>query len=66
MNLVCSKNDDDFSFMIQVSFMFSGNRALIASAVFMRDLDLCSWTQSGNSLFDPARVLRWEFVHFRY
>ena len=51
--------------ILQVSFTFSGNKALIASAVFMRDLDLCSWTQFENPHFDPARVLRWEFVHLK-
>ena len=50
----------------QVSLTFTGNRAVVASAVFMTDLDLCSWLQFENPYFDPARVFRWGFVHFRY
>ena len=50
----------------QVSLTFTGNRAVVASAVFMTNLDLCSWLQFENPYFDPARVFRWGFVHFRY
>ena len=46
--------------------MFSGNEAVVASVVFTTNLDLCSWLQFDSPLFNPARVFRWGFVHFRY
>ena len=52
--------------MLQVSFTFSANKALIASAVFMTNLELCSWLGFENRNFVPEGVFRWDFVHFRY
>ena len=52
--------------MLQVFFTFSANKALIASAVFMTNLELCSWLGFENRNFVPEGVFRWDFVHFRY
>ena len=50
----------------QVSFTFSENKAVIASAVFIANLDLCSWTKFEDRHFIPEAVFRWNFVHFRW
>ena len=41
--------------MLQVFFTFSANKALIASAVFMTNLELCSWLGFENRKLCPRR-----------
>ncbi len=48
---------------IQVSLSFSGNTAIIGPAVYMNELNLCSWYQLAPPYFDRARVLRWPFIN---
>jgi len=56
-----------YTVLIQVFFKFSGNKAVISSALFTANLDLCSWTQFENRhFFAPEKVFQWDFVHIRY
>ena len=54
------------STVVQVSLMFAGNRAVIGSAIYANNLDLCSWYS-----FDPpyfytnrSEILRWNDIIF--
>ena len=45
--------------------IFSRNTALIASAVFLSESDLCSWiSETGPDYFDDEQVFHWSFVEF--
>ena len=54
-----------FVTFFQVSFGFSGNSAIIASGVYLNNLDLCSWVQDTSPSFEPSQVFHWHFVEFR-
>jgi len=47
---------------------FTGNRALIGSAVYANRVDLCSWYSFETPYFytDTSDVLRWPFISYRY
>ena len=53
---------------MQVSLKFTGNRAIIGSAVYANNLDLCSWYSYGTPYFynNRSNVLRWPFVSYGY
>ena len=47
---------------------FTGNRALIGSAIYANRMDLCSWYSFETPYFytDSSDVLRWPFVTYGY
>ncbi|XP_065907815.1 uncharacterized protein [Dysidea avara] len=49
-----------------ISLEFSGNRALIGSAVYANDLNFCSWYTYSTPYFysNISNVLRWPFVSY--
>ena len=47
----------------QVSLGFHGNQALVASAVFLNNLRLCSWSGLSPPFFDSRLAFRWNFVN---
>ena len=57
-----------FIITMQVSVKFAGNRAIIGSAVYANNLDLCSWYSYGTPYFytNRSNVLRWPFVSYGY
>ena len=52
---------------VQVSIMFAGNTAIIGSAIYANNLDLCSWYSFDPPYFYTNRsdVLRWPFMSYR-
>ncbi len=48
----------------QVNITFQGNTANIGPAVYINQLDLCSWYKLAPPFFDRAGVLQWPFVNF--
>ena len=54
--------------VLQVSVKFTGNRAIIGSAVYADSLDLCSWYSYDPPYFyaNRSNVLRWPFVSYGY
>ena len=53
---------------VQVSIMFAGNRAIIGSAIYANNLDLCSWYSIESPYFytNRSEILRWPFISYRY
>ena len=46
---------------------FTGNRAVIGSAIYTSNIALCSWSGYAPPYFDyNERVLRWPFVSYGY
>ncbi len=41
---------------------FTGNRAGYASAVFINNIDVCSWVQLEEPFFDEDRAFQWNFT----
>ena len=52
---------------VQVSLTFAGNRAIIGSAIYTNNLDLCSWYSINSPYFytNRSEILRWPFVSYR-
>ena len=50
---------------MQVFLGFFDNSAIVASSVYLNNLDLCSWVRERTPWFEPGRVFRWSFVEFR-
>ena len=52
---------------VQVSIMFAGNRAIIGSAIYANNLDLCSWYSFNPPYFysDRSKILHWSFISYR-
>ena len=53
---------------VQVSIMFAGNRAIIGSAIYANNLDLCSWYSFEPPYFYTNRsdILRWRAMSYEY
>ena len=51
----------------QISMNFTGNMAVIGSAIFTSNIASCSWSSyTPPYFFNNASVLRWPFVSFGY
>ena len=50
-------------FPVQVNLTFVQNAAIVGPAVYINQLDLCSWYQLGSPFFNRTNVLRWPFVN---
>ena len=51
----------------QVSVRFSGNNAIVGSAVYTNLMDLCSWSSYQPPYFDnTSSVFRWPFISYEY
>ncbi len=46
----------------KVFMNFTGNRAAYASAVFINDINVCSWVQHEEPFFDEDRAFQWNFT----
>jgi hypothetical protein len=47
-----------------VSISFSGNTAVVSSAVYLTNLNLCSFARVGHPWFNSSQVFRWNFINF--
>ena len=45
---------------------FTGNRAVIGSAIYSSSLPLCSWYSYYPPYFNASNSLRWPFMFYRY
>ena len=53
--------------LLQVSINFTGNKAVIGSAIYTRNVALCSWSGYAPPYFYyNTSVLRWSSISFRY
>ena len=52
--------------LMKVYVEFTRNKAVVASAVYSNNLDLCSWSSLYEPFFDRLLPYRWKFVNYRY
>lgn len=52
--------------LLQISVEFTNNEAVVASAVYSNNLDLCSWSSLNEPFFNRSLAYRWKFVNYRY
>ena len=53
--------------LLQISINFTGNMAVIGSAIYTSNIASCSWSSySPPHFFNNASVLRWPFISFGY
>ena len=51
---------------VQVSAVFHGNEAVLASSIYITTLDSCTWSSQSYPFFDQASILRWPLWNFRW
>ena len=49
----------------QLKLEFIDNNAVEATAILMDTVQQCSWIEYSPPYFDPAAVLRWNFLNIR-
>ena len=54
-----------FIIYLKISMIFIGNNAIVGSAIYINELDFCSWSSFYYPFFyNTSSVLRWPFISY--